>query len=128
MIKTLTEARVRKIVREETSHLVTKEDAKQFLTKEDGERFATKKDLIGLARGTELDELKIEFKDNLAKWKDELFTKIDAVLGKFDKAETERIILQERERMSNKKNGHLKAQVHDHESRIEILEKQVLIQ
>ena len=67
-------------------------------------------------------------KRDIATREKDLFARIDAVLGKFDEAETERIVLQERERSNSKKNGHLKAQVHDHENRIEILEKQVLIQ
>lgn len=54
----------------------------------------TKKDLIGLARGTEIDELKITFIDNLAKWKDELYTKIDSVLGRVKTAEEENTILE----------------------------------
>lgn len=59
--------------------------------------FATKNDLIGLAKGAEIDELKFVFIDNLAKWKSELFDKIDKVLGRIITAEEENVILQARE-------------------------------
>lgn len=59
--------------------------------------FATKNDLIGLLKSSELEELRITFIDNLAKWKDELFTKIDSVLGRVKTAEEENIVLRARE-------------------------------
>lgn len=81
--------------------MFTKSDKKwlkeNFATKDDLKNFATKDDLIGLAKGTEIDELKITFIDNLSKWKDELFTKIDSVLGRVKTAEEENVILQARE-------------------------------
>lgn len=79
-LKTL-EQLIRTVIREEA---VTKDEAKSF---------ATKNDLIGLARSTEIVDLKITFIDNLAKWKDELYKKIDSVLGRVKTAEEENTIL-----------------------------------
>ena len=59
--------------------------------------FATKDDLIGLARGSEIDSLKITFLDNLTKWKSELFDKIDKAIGELKTAREENIILRARE-------------------------------
>lgn len=70
---------------------------KPFATKDDLNGLASKKDLIGLARGTEIDDLRITFIDNLAKWKSELFDKIDKVLGRVITAEEENVILESRE-------------------------------
>lgn len=58
---------------------------------------ATKNDLIGLAHGTEIDNLTITFTDNLNSWKTELYTKIDKVLGRVKTAEEENAILQAKE-------------------------------
>lgn len=78
------------------------------VTKEDAKNFATKDDLIGLAKSSELDELKITFVDNLAKWKDELFTKIDSVLGRVKTAEEENIILEARQEEREKLDSRLR--------------------
>ena len=55
---TLTEKRVRQIVREETAdirvNMLTKDDAMQFLTKDDAKRFATKDDLKRFATKDDL--------------------------------------------------------------------------
>lgn len=83
--------------KEDLKNFASKNDLKQFATKNDLIGLATKKDLIGLAKGTEIDELKITFIDNLAKWKDELYTKIDSVLGRVKTAEEENTILEARQ-------------------------------
>lgn len=70
---------------------------KNFATKGVLKDLVTKDDLIGLARSNELDELKITFTDNLAKWKSELFDKIDKVLGQLKSCEQEKEILQAKE-------------------------------
>lgn len=94
------------VTKDETKNFATKKDLKNFATKDDLQQFATKKDLIGLAKSSEIDDLKITFVDNLAKWKDELFTKIDSVLGRAKTAEEENTILEarqeERERLDNR--------------------------
>lgn len=86
--------KIKQIIKKTT---ISKADAKNFFTKADAKNFATKDDLIGLAKSIELDELKTTFTDNLAKWKNELFTKIDAVLVRVKTAEEENIILNARE-------------------------------
>lgn len=57
----------------------------------------TKNDLVGLAKGVEIDELKIEFRDRLERWKHELYNKIDPILNRVKTAEDENVILQSRE-------------------------------
>ena len=57
----------------------------------------TNNDLIGLARGTEIDKLKLNFLDKLEKWKNEIINKIDPVLGRVKTAEEENIVLRARE-------------------------------
>jgi|SRR3989338_1274858 len=57
----------------------------------------TNNDLIGLARGTEIDKLKLNFLDKLEKWKNEIINKIDPVLGRVKTAEEENIVLRSRE-------------------------------
>ena len=69
----------------------------EAVTKAESKNFAMKNDLIGLAKSSDFDELKITFTDNLAKWKDELFTKIDSVLGRVKTAEEENVVLRARE-------------------------------
>ena len=63
--------------------MFTKDDKKWLELK-----FATKNDI---------EDLKTTFQDNLTKWKDELFTKIDSVLGRVNTAEEENIVLRARE-------------------------------
>ncbi len=86
------------------------------VTKEEAKNFATKDDLIGLARGTEIDELKITFGDNLAKWKDELFTKIDKLVSSLKPTREEQTVI------SGKLSEH-SDMLEDHESRIAKLEQ-----
>ncbi len=91
-----------------TRNFITKSDfktaAKKFATKDDLKRFATKDDLLGLAKASDIEDLKITFVDNLTKWKDELFTKIDTVLGRLKTAEEENIVL--RSKNENCHEGH----------------------
>lgn len=87
---------IRTIIREES---VTKDEAKNF---------ATKDDLVGLARGTEIDELKITFIDNLEKWKNELYNKIDPILNRLKTAEEENTILTARQEEREKLDSRLK--------------------
>ena len=73
------------------------QDFKQvFATKIDLNSLASKKDLVGLARGSEVDTLKLTFIDKLAGWKSELFTKIDSVLGRLIDSEQDNTILKSR--------------------------------
>ncbi len=89
-------------------NLAIKHDLKNFASKDDLKSLAAKKDLIGLARGTEIYALKIAFIDNLAKWKDELFTKIDSILDRVKTAEEENVILQARQEEREKFDSRLK--------------------
>ncbi len=77
-------------------NFATKDDLNRFATKDDLKNFVTKQDLIGLAKASELEDLKIMFIDKLAEWKSELFTKIDAVLVRLKTAEEEKTILEAR--------------------------------
>lgn len=93
------------------------------VTKEDAERFVTKEDIIGLARGTELDELKITFHDNLIKWKNELFTKVDKILQRLDIAENENVIYKAHEKSVQE----LEERLDNHEDRNRKLEHSIHI-
>lgn len=77
--------------------LIRKTIIEEAFTKEDSKVFATKKDLIGLARGTEIDDLKITFIDKLQEWKNELYNKIDPILSRVTVAEEENKILRARD-------------------------------
>lgn len=68
----------------------------------------TNDDLVGLARGTEIDELKITFIDNLEKWKNELYNKIDPILNRLKTAEEENTILEARQKEREKLDSRLK--------------------
>lgn len=96
------------VTKDEAKNFATKSDLKNFATKDDLQQFATKKDLIGLAKSSEIDDLKITFVYNLAKWKDELFTKIDSVLGRVKTAEEENVILQARQEEREKLDSRIK--------------------
>ena len=82
-----------KDIKNDLKNFATKEDLKHFATKDDLKNFATKKDLVGLARVSDIEDLRITFIDKLAEWKSELYTKIDAVLGRLKTAEEENAIL-----------------------------------
>src|SRR3989338_3383808 len=70
---------------------------KRFATKDDLKSLATKNDLVGLAKYSDFLNLKEEFITNLEKWKNELFIKIDSVLGRVTTAEEENTILKARQ-------------------------------
>lgn len=75
--------------------MLTKSDIK--IIKDLLKGFATKDDLIGLAKGTEIDNLRITFIDKLEQWKNELYSKIDPILTRVKTAEEENTILQAKE-------------------------------
>lgn len=111
---TKTDLKAIKQIVQETA--VTKDDVKSLATKDNLKNFATKNDLIGLAKGTEIDELKITFLDNLAKWKDELFTKIDKLVSNLKPTREEQTV------MTGRQSEHTDT-VEDHEKRISKLEQ-----
>ncbi|MBI2612151.1 hypothetical protein HYW54_05430 [Candidatus Gottesmanbacteria bacterium] len=103
------------LTKEDAKYFLTKEDAKNFATKDDLKNFATKQDLVGLARGSEIDNLKIEFLENLEKWKSEILKTVSDLAGRTKTAEEENAILKAREEGKDEIKR-------DHEERLKKLE------
>lgn len=80
-------------------------------TNDDLKQFATKKDLIGLARGSEIDNLKATFLNNLEKWKNELYNKIDPILSRIKTAEEENAILRAKDEGRQEEREQLKTRL-----------------
>ena len=90
-------------------NVLTKEDAKNFATKDDLVNFATKDDIKAVQseiKALNAHNVRIEnkvtnlglmFIENLTKWKDELFKKIDKSMGELIKTREENVILKARD-------------------------------
>ncbi|MDP3982562.1 MAG: hypothetical protein Q8Q65_00595 [bacterium] len=126
--RVLTEARVRRIVKEEIRHLATKDDLKNFATKDDIKNMATKDDLKNFATKDDIRRLdnkiwmtELTFDQKLD---DKFRHYMDMILRSQDKVVKELADMRDEfDTMVGYRD-----QLEDHENRIESLESRVLIQ
>jgi len=117
--KVLTEARVRKIVKEEIQHLATKDDIKNMATKDDIKNMATKDDIRRLDNKIWMTEQNFD-----QKLDDKFRHYMDMILRSQDKVVKELADMRDEfDTMVGYRD-----QLEDHETRIESLESRVLIQ